>query len=159
MKKLFIFISLSSILILLGCTSEKNLKSTSLNSITINNIKIYDNINDVDLSGYVKSNRFSEENAKYCFENLVIDINKKNQVNYLFGFYSENKVIINGKSNLKYISDITELLKNNYNEAWEDRGQELKYHSYYDKNQKIIFKVVYSIVSKEIVWVEIKSTD
>ncbi|MEH7351777.1 hypothetical protein [Gottfriedia acidiceleris] len=159
MKKLFIFISLSSILILWGCNSEKNLKSTSLNSITINNIKIYDNINDVDLSGYVKSNRFSRGNAKYYFENLVIDINKKNQVNYLFGFYSENKVIINGKSNLKYISDITELLKNNYNEAWEDRGQELKYHSYYDKNQKIIFKVVYSIVSKEIVWVEIKSTD
>ncbi|WP_129688308.1 hypothetical protein [Gottfriedia acidiceleris] len=159
MKKLFIFISLSSILILLECNSEKNLKSTSLNSITINNIKIYDNIDDVDLSGYVKSNRFSEENAKYCFENLVIDINKKNQVNYLFGFYSENKVIINGKSNLKYISDITELLKNNFNEAWEDRGQELKYHSYYDKNQKIIFKVVYSIVSKQIVWVEIKSTD
>ncbi|MFD4707003.1 hypothetical protein ACFWM3_19350 [Gottfriedia sp. NPDC058432] len=159
MKKLFIFISLSSILILLGCNSEKNPKSTSLDLITINNIKIYDNISDVDLSGYVKSNRFSEENAKYCFENLVIDINKKNQVTYLFGFYSENKVIINGKSILKYISDITELLKNNYYEAWEDRGQELKYHSYYDKNQKIIFKVVYSIVSKEIVWVEIKSTD
>lgn len=159
MKKLFIFISLCSILSFWGCNSEKNLKSTSLNSITINNIKIYDNIDDVDLSGYVKSNRFSRGNAKYYFENLVMDINKKNQVNYLFGFYSENKVIINGKSNLKYINDITELLKNNYNEAWEDRGQELKYHSYYDKNQKIIFKVVYSIVSKEIVWVEIKSTD
>ncbi|MES9685911.1 hypothetical protein ABWK22_24000, partial [Gottfriedia acidiceleris] len=71
MKKLFIFIALSCILILWGCSSEKNLKSTSLNSITINNIKVYDNINDVDLSGYVNSNRFSEENAKYCFENLV----------------------------------------------------------------------------------------
>ncbi|XRG76997.1 hypothetical protein V5E38_14175 [Rossellomorea sp. GAMAL-10_SWC] len=77
MKKLLIFISLSSILILLGCNSEKNLKSTSLDLISINNI--YDNINDVDLSGYVKSNRFSEENAKYRFENLVIDINKKSK--------------------------------------------------------------------------------
>ncbi|MEH7399375.1 hypothetical protein V7148_00145 [Gottfriedia acidiceleris] len=159
MKKLYIFISISSILILLGCNIEKNLKSTSLNAITLNNIKIYDNINDVDLSGYVKSNRFSERNAKYNFENLVIDINKKNQVNYLFGFYSENKVIINGKSNLKYINDITDILKHNYKEAWEDREQDLKYHSYYNKNQKVIFKVVYSIVSKEIVWVEIKSTD
>ncbi|MFF2875086.1 hypothetical protein ACFVR2_02060 [Gottfriedia sp. NPDC057991] len=159
MKKLFIFISLSSILILWGCNSEKNLKSTSLDLISINNIKIYDNINDVDLSGYIKSNRFSRGNAKYYFENLVMDINKKNQVNYLFGFYSENKVTINGKFNLKYINDITELLKKNYKEAWEDREQDLKYHSYYDKNEKIIFKVVYSIVSKEIVWVEIKSTD
>ncbi|WP_088011233.1 hypothetical protein [Gottfriedia acidiceleris] len=159
MKKLFIFISLSSIFFFSGCNIEKNLKSTSLNSITINNIKIYGNIDDVDLSRYVKSNRFSRGNAKYYFENLVIDVNKKNQVNYLFGFCSENKVIINGKSNLKYISDITDILKHNYKEAWQDREQELKYHSYYDKNQKIIFKVVYSIVSKEIVWVEIKSTD
>ncbi|MFB7142752.1 hypothetical protein ACFCYN_24460, partial [Gottfriedia sp. NPDC056225] len=150
---------LSSLLALWGCNSEKSLKNTSLNSITINNIKIYDNIDDVDLSGYVKSNRFSRGNAKYYFENLVMDINKKNQVNYLFGFYSENTVIINGKFNLKYISDITELLKNNYKEAWEDREQQLKYHSYYDKNQKIIFKVVYSIVTKEIVWVEMKSID
>ncbi|PGZ92170.1 hypothetical protein [Bacillus sp. AFS029533] len=158
MKKLLILICLNSFLIFWGCNSEKNLKSTSLKTITINNIKIYENIDDVDLRGYVKSNRFSRGSAKYYFENLVMDINKKNQVNYLFGFYEENKVFINGKSNLKYISEITDILKHNYKEAWQDREQELKYHSYYDKNQKIIFKVVFSIVTKEIVWVEIKST-
>ncbi|PEL08321.1 hypothetical protein [Bacillus sp. AFS017336] len=159
MKKLLILICLSNFLLFSGCNSEINLKSTSLNSITINNIKIYDNIDDIDLNGYVKSNRFSRGNAKYYFENLVMDVNKRNQVNYLFGFYKENKVVIHGKSNLRFISDITSLLRSNYKEAWQDREQQLKYHSYYDKTHKLIFKVVYSVVTNEIVWVEVKSSD
>lgn len=65
MKKFFILIYLSTFLIFSGCDSEKNLKSTSLNTISINNIKIYDKIDDVDLSGYVKSPPFSRRNAKY----------------------------------------------------------------------------------------------
>ncbi|MBE5108595.1 hypothetical protein IGI01_26130 [Bacillus thuringiensis] len=144
--------------ILLGCQSETNLKSTSLDSISINNIRIYDNINDLDLSKYVKSDRFSYGKKKYQFENMVLDVNDKQLVNYLFGFFSENEIIINEKSGLKDINSVTKLLGNNFKESWEDREQRLKYHSYYDKNRKIILKIIYSDVSKELVWLEISST-
>ncbi|PGZ94351.1 hypothetical protein COE51_22760 [Bacillus pseudomycoides] len=146
-----------SISFLSGCQNETNLKNTSLDSVSINNIRIYDDINDLDLSSYIKSDRFSYKNTKYQYENMVLDVNKEQLITYLFGFFSENEVIINGQSGLKDINSVTKLLGNNFKESWEDREQRLKYHSYYDKNNKIILKIVYSDVSKELVWVEISS--
>lgn len=157
MKKIYTLLILI-VFFLLGCQSETKLKSTSLDSIIINNIRIYDNINDLDLSNYVKSDRFSQRDTKYQYENMVLDVNTDQLVNYIFGFFDENKVIINGKSDLKNINDITKLLGNEFKEEWEDKEQKLKYHSYYDKNKKIILKVVYSDVTKELVWFDISST-
>ena len=89
---------------------------------------------------------------------MVLDVNDKQLVNYLFGFFNENEIIINKKSGLKDINSVTKLLDNNFKESWEDREQWLKYHSYYDKNRKIILKIIYSDVSEELVWLEISST-
>lgn len=146
------------IFFLLGCQSETKLESTSLDSVSINHIRMYDDINELDLSSYVKSDRFSHKNTKYQYENIVLDVNEEQLITYLFGFFNENEIIINGKSGLKDINSVTKLLGNNFKESWEDREQRLKYHSYYDKHNEIILKIIYSDVTKELVWLEMSST-
>ncbi|MDF9530207.1 hypothetical protein [Bacillus cereus] len=82
-------------------------------NLSINNIRIYENINDLDLSNYVKSDRFSYKNKKYQYENFVLDVNKEQLVNYSFGFFSENEIEIDGKSGLKDINSVTKFIGNN----------------------------------------------
>ncbi|MGG0176394.1 hypothetical protein [Gottfriedia acidiceleris] len=90
---------------------------------------------------------------KYVKTKYFYLINLLPLFNYVLTF-----LMLKGKSNLKSISEITELLKDNYVAAWEDREQQLKHHIYNDKNNKIILKVIYSDITNEIVWIEISST-
>lgn len=156
MKKVFIFFVL--VIFLIGCQNVKDLESTRLDSISIDeDIKIHSNINDIDLSQYQRSSRFSHKRVKYRYANMAIETNKKRLITYMFGFFSENKITINEESNLHNINDLKRVLGANYKESWKDREQDLKSYTYYDKDNEIILEIVYSDYTKELVWIEISA--
>ncbi|RVT62697.1 hypothetical protein [Niallia taxi] len=97
--------SLTEFLHKLGCSIYIN-----------NNIKLYTNIKNVDLNLYKKSDRFSSK-AKYRYEEILIDTNENKRINYVFGFFCENTVEINGEFNLKNINDTVRILGENLKES------------------------------------------
>ena len=110
----------------ISCSNISNIKSTELNNIFIDNINIGSSIKKINLNKYTESNAFLGDYM--CkFEEIIID-SKNNKINYLFGKFDENRIVIsvNDKRNLNYIDEIKQILGDNYKEKWKDREQNLK---------------------------------
>ncbi len=162
MKKIkqIIFCGILFMFILSGCNlNDSNIKTTNLNNIFVDNIKINSNIKDVDLTKYTKSNRHSG-NYTYLFDEIVLNVTN-NKVDYLFSRFDENKTIIsvNDKSNLIKIDEISNLLGNNFKDKWYDKEQGLKTYLYYDFENKIRANFVYSSYDNTLTWIKIESSN
>ena len=88
------------------------------------------------------------------FEEIIID-SKNNKINYLFGKFDENRIVIsvNDKRNLNYIDEIKQILGDNYKEKWKDREQNLKKYIYFDKINNIKAEFVYVSFDESLVWI------
>ena len=88
------------------------------------------------------------------FEEIIID-SKNNKINYLFGKFDENRIVIsvNDKRNLNYIDEIKQILGDNYKEKWKDREQNLKEYIYFDKINNIKAEFVYVSFDESLVWI------
>ena len=104
----------------ISCSNISNIKSTELNNIFIDNLNIGSSIKKINLNKYTESNAFLGDYM--CkFEEIIID-SKNNKINYLFGKFDENRIVIsvNDKRNLNYIDEIKQILGDNYKEKWKD---------------------------------------
>ncbi len=137
----------------ISCSNISNIKSTELNNIFIDNLNIGSSIKKINLNKYTESNAFLGDYM--CkFEEIIID-SKNNKINYLFGKFDENRIVIsvNDKRNLNYIDEIKQILGDNYKEKWKDREQNLKKYIYFDKINNIKAEFVYVSFDESLVWI------
>ncbi len=137
----------------ISCSNISNIKSTELNNIFIDNLNIGSSIKKINLNKYTESNAFLGDYM--CkFEEIIID-SKNNKINYLFGKFDENRIVIsvNDKRNLNYIDEIKQILGDNYKEKWKDREQNLKEYIYFDKINNIKAEFVYVSFDESLVWI------
>ena len=138
MKKnclLFFFAFVIGIMLLTGC--DKKLETTNLSNIYLDNMTIGMKINKDDLTNYTDSDRYSYD-YKYKFEEIVIDTNDDDEINYLFARFDEDyiEIKVNDKS-LNKIEDVQNVLGNNYQNKNYDREQQLKEYVYKDNDKNI----------------------
>ena len=137
----------------ISCSNISNIKSTELNNIFIDNLNIGSSIKKINWNKYTESNAFLGDYM--CkFEEIIID-SKNNKINYLFGKFDENRIVIsvNDKRNLNYIDEIKQILGDNYKEKWKDREQNLKEYIYFDKINNIKAEFVYVSFDESLVWI------
>ena len=154
MKKnylLFSFIFVIGIMLLTGC--DKKLETTDLSNIYLDNMTIGMKINKDDLTNYTDSDRYSYD-YKYKFEEIVIDTNDDDEINYLFARFDEDyiEIKVNDKS-LNKIEDVQNVLGNNYQDKNYDREQQLKEYVYKDNDKNIKAEFVYSTNDNSLYWI------
>lgn len=154
MKKnylLFSFIFVIGIMLLTGC--DKKLETTDLSNIYLDNMTIGMKINKDDLTNYTDSDRYSYD-YKYKFEEIVIDTNDDDEINYLFARFDEDyiEIKVNDKS-LNKIEDVQNVLGNNYQNKNYDREQQLKEYVYKDNDKNIKAEFVYSTNDNSLHWI------
>jgi len=154
MKKnylLFSFVFVIGIILLTGC--DKKLETTDLSNIYLDNMTIGMKINKDDLTSYTDSDRYSYD-YKYKFEEIVIDTNDDDEINYLFARFDEDyiEIKVNDKS-LKKIEDVKNVLGNNYQNKNYDREQQLKEYVYKDNDKNIKAEFVYSTNDNSLYWI------
>jgi len=154
MKKnylLFSFVFVIGIILLTGC--DKKLETTDLSNIYLDNMTIGMKINKDDLTSYTDSDRYSYD-YKYKFEEIVIDTNDDDEINYLFARFDEDyiEIKVNDK-NLKKIEDVKNVLGNNYQNKNYDREQQLKEYVYKDNDKNIKAEFVYSTNDNSLYWI------
>lgn len=154
MKKnclLFCFAFVIGIMLLTGC--DKKLETTNLSNIYLDNMTIGMKINKDDLTNYTDSDRYSYD-YKYKFEEIVIDTNDDDEINYLFARFDEDyiEIKVNDKS-LNKIEDVQNVLGNNYQNKNYDREQQLKEYVYKDNDKNIKAEFVYSTNDNSLYWI------
>ena len=134
-----------------GC--DKKLETTDLSNIYLDNMTIGMKINKDDLTNYTDSDRYSYD-YKYKFEEIVIDTNDDDEINYLFARFDEDyiEIKVNDKS-LKKIEDVKNVLGNNYQNKNYDREQQLKEYVYKDNDKNIKAEFVYSTNDNSLYWI------
>ena len=110
-------------------------------------------INKDDLTNYTDSDRYSYD-YKYKFEEIVIDTNDDDEINYLFARFDEDyiEIKVNDKS-LNKIEDVQNVLGNNYQNKNYDREQQLKEYVYKDNDKNIKAEFVYSTNDNSLYWI------
>ena len=154
MKKnclLFCFAFAIGIMLLTGC--DKKLETTNLSNIYLDNMTIGMKINKDDLTNYTDSDRYSYD-YKYKFEEIVIDTNDDDEINYLFARFDEDyiEIKVNDKS-LNKIEDVQNVLGNNYQNKNYDREQQLREYVYKDNDKNIKAEFVYSTNDNSLYWI------
>lgn len=138
-------ISSSSIQIDLHYPGENTLaNSYGVEDISLDDIYIGDFIDDIDLSSYIKSDRYSG-NYRYKFDNLVIDTDKDDAITYLFAPIGEGvKLIIGAENDITTIEEIQYLLGDDYKISTYDYEQMLKSCTYYNASNNVQVSFIYT---------------
>ena len=152
MKK--VLLCLLGVLCLLGITGCNNkLESTNLSNIYLDNMTIGTKISSEDLSNYTNTDRYSV-NYKYKFEEIIVDTNDDNEINYLFARFDENYIDIKiNKTQVKTTDDLKEVLGNNYQDENYDKEQQLKEYIYKDNEKNIKAEFIYSSNDNILKWI------
>lgn len=152
-KNCLLFCSAFVIGIMLFTGCNKELETTDLSNIYLDNMTIGMKINKDNLINYTDSDKYSY-NYKYKFEEIVIDINDNDEINYLFARFDEDyvEIKVNDKS-LKKIEDVKKILGNNYQNRNYDREQQLKEYVYHDNDKKIKAEFIYSSNDNSLCWI------
>lgn len=152
MKK--VLLCLLGVLCLLGITGCNNkLESTNLSNIYLDNMTIGTKISSEDLSNYTNTDRYSG-NYKYKFEEIIVDTNDDNEINYLFARFDENYIDIKiNKTQVKTTDDLKEVLGNNYQDKNYDKEQQLKEYIYKDNEKNIKAEFIYSSNDNILKWI------
>lgn len=152
----------NKILILITCIAlvvctvivimNNKVENTNLSNVKIDELTIGTKEDKIDLTKYTKSDRYSGK-YKYKYEEIVIDINDKKEVNYLYGKLDEEKINITvNDKNIKKINDVVDILGKNYINKSYDSEQQLREYIYKDFNYHIKLEVIYSTNNKEVYW-------
>ncbi len=110
-----------------------------------------------DLSNYTKSDRY-DGNYQYKFEEIAVDTNARNEINYLFARFDENyiDIEINDKQ-VKTIDALKEVLGNNYLDKNYDREQQLREYIYKDNEKNIKAEFIYSDFDNSLRWITMQT--
>lgn len=162
MTKRILLLSLCVIfIIILYWYSEKITKpeTTNLSNIFIDNIALGNDIKNVNLTKYTKTNKY-DEIYTYGFNEIAINVNN-DIIDGLFCRFIENSTIIsiNENINLVKITNIEDILGNNYKDKWYDKEQGLRTHIYYDYDNNIKADFIYSNYDNNLIWIKLKNTN
>jgi len=153
MKNVFsLFGLLFFMFFLTACSND--IENTDLSNIRLDNMKIGDIISEKNLSKYTASDRYSEK-AKYKFEEICIDVDDKEKINYLFARFDEDyiDININDTNNFELIKDIENILGNNFEDKKYDSEQLLKEYVYIDKVNNLKAEFIYSESDDILRWI------
>ena len=133
---------------------SNNLENTDLSNIRLDNMKIGDKISEEDLSKYNESDKYIKE-TKYTFEEICINVDDKEQINYLFARFDEYyiDININDTNNLNLIKDIENILGNNFQDKKYDSEQLLREYIYIDKVNNLKAEFIYSQNTNILRWI------
>jgi len=141
---------------------RENLQSTDLSYVNIDGIVLGTPIINVDFTKYTTEapDRFEQRENTYYFRELhletdsngVIQKIKGNTYGYIDG-HAVTPFAINGTVNISTITEVVDLLGQNHNDYWFDRGQKLKAYTFYDDDSKVYVTFVYDYNSNGLVWV------
>ena len=155
MKKnlLIILLFIAVVICFIITITNNEIKTTELVNVKIDNLTIGTKEDKIDLTKYTESDRFSG-NYKYKFEEILIGINNKKEINYLYGRIDEEKIDItfNGK-NIESLNDVVNILGQNYHKKNYDSEQQLKEYIYKDYSNHINLEVVYSTNDNNVYWI------
>ena len=139
-----------------ACSVGTDIESTDLTDIAIDGLQIGQQPDAESLEGYTESDRYSGH-YKYKFEDIIIDTDKDNKITYLFGRFDESSISVNGKSNLSYVDEVTEVLGDSYSEQVYDWEQHLSQHIYFDQENGSKTEFVYSDFDGSLIWLVISA--
>jgi hypothetical protein len=145
-----VLILLGMILGLTACNS--NISTTNLTSIKIDNMQVGEYISDVDLEKYTTSDRFTDKENTYNFEEIKIETDESGIITQIHANNVDTELLINDVEGFKDIEDITTVLDENYKSSWYDREQGLKENKYMDLENKIEASFIYDNTGKNLVW-------
>lgn len=133
--------------------SDYAVKKTDLSKITIDNIKLGMNINEVDISKY-KTIENIVDKCNYNFEELSIKTDSKGKISYIIANYKKISLDIqqeNGEKVTKVNGIWSELGSNYKTEIYKpDDNNYWKISKYVDTENNIYLGIVYSRYNNEI---------
>ncbi len=152
LKKIIVVSIILVIIVLSAIAYNKNVESTNLTTIKVDDIKLGEAMTAIDFNKYTESDRFEEKENTYNFEEIKIGINENEEINQIHANIPEVNLYINSIQEFNNIKDITKVLGENYKNSSYDKEQKLKVNEYKDSENKIIAKFVYD-VSEKLVWI------
>ncbi|MGV3152898.1 hypothetical protein [Sarcina ventriculi] len=156
-KKIVLLFSCIIFIIVLCLYSWKAIKieTTNLTDISIDNIVLGDDFENVNLTKYTKVDGY-DDNYNYRFNEIAINVDN-GIIDGLFSNFDNNVVIsINGNTDLTKVNDIKDILGGNFKDKWYDKEQGLKTYIYYDYNNNIKANFIYSNYDNNLVWIKLK---
>ena len=166
-KKKFLFKSIIYIVILVAIffgtvsftkfyfyDSDYSVKSTELNTVSIDDIKLGMDINSIDLSKYTPVDSKIDE-CNYNFEELSIKTNTKGIIEYIVANFSDVDLFVGQEDTskrMKKVNEVWNVLGGNYkNENYNSKENNYwKISKYIDNEDDIYFGIVYSRYNNEM---------
>lgn len=153
MKKIYILFIIFFILVLILISIFKNnIKTTNLNNIFIDSIKIGDSLDKIDLSNYNLSNKFLPEKDTIHYSNLSVTFNENKEIIKISAnLFNGNNMTINNTTNFFNIKEIINILGEEYICNWYDFGQRLRQIIYIDKENYLKANFIFDDVTGKLV--------
>ena len=134
--------------------SDYSVKSTELNAVAIDDIKLGMNISSIDLSKYTPIDTNVDE-CNYNFEELSIKTNTKGVIEYIIANFSDIDLYVGQEDTgerMKKVNEVWNVLGGNYkNENYKPKENNYwKISKYIDNEDDIYFGVVFSRYNNEI---------
>lgn len=144
--------------LIITLSNIEKLNNTNLSNIYLDNLSITQKLNIEDLNKYTKSDRYSYD-YKYKFEEIVIDTDSYENINYLFARFDEDYIDIKvNNESLTNINDLIKILGNNYKDKNYDREQQLREYIYTDYENGIQAEFIYSENDNSLTWIILRKT-
>lgn len=158
-----IFIVLGTVAVLSVCIvttiflNGNHVEDTDLTHISIDHFKVNETLDDTQIEKYTESDRYSGK-YKYKFDEIVIDVNDQNQIDYLFARFDETSISISVNENdrLTTIDQVSHLLGNNYKREIADSEQKLSKYIYYDRANGIKAEFIYQDLNSNLLWIVVQ---
>lgn len=121
---------------------EYTVKSTDLNKVYIDDLKIGDSLEKFNNKKYTFTDRYSNDNYNFVYEEIMIS-EKDNKINKIFGHVDQVDISINGYKAIKNLDNVVSRLGNNYVKITYDSEQLLKQYIYVDRKNNIKISFIY----------------
>ena len=146
-----ILILLSIVFSLTAC--NRNIPSTDLTSIKIDDIEVGEPLSDIELGKYTEPDRFIEKENTYNFEEIKIETDDDGIIIQIKANIHDTRVLIDDREVVNSIGEITSVLGENYKNGWYNREQSLKENKYIDSENKLEASFVYDDNGRNLVWI------
>ena len=132
--------------------SDSAIKKTDLSAVSVDDIKLGQNINDVDLTKYTATENVVD-NCNYNFEELSIKTDSKGEIEYINANYRKVKLYVGQEENEIILNKIWEILGSNYDTKMykEKENNYWKIAKYVDTENDIYLGLVYSRFNNEMI--------
>lgn len=134
--------------------SDYSVKQTTLDVVSVDEIKLNMSISDVDLSSYTQTDEIVGD-CNYNFEELSLKTDTKGNIVYIIANYSDIDLYVGQEENsarFKKVNEVWKILGSNYKAELynEDVNNYWKIARYVDSENDIYLGLVYSRYNNEL---------